>query len=47
LLKGYVLSLTNGLLAGTLNQAAFARDIVVFRKHPDAAINTGQSILAV
>jgi len=36
-----------GLLAGTLNQAAFGRDIVDFIKHPDAATNTGQSILAV
>src|SRR5258708_1122809 len=45
--KGYALSLIIGLLAGTLNQAAFGRDIVDFIKHPDAATNTGQSILAV
>jgi L-2-hydroxycarboxylate dehydrogenase (NAD+) len=45
--KGYGLSLIIGLLAGTLNQAAFGRDIVDFIKHPDAATNTGQSILAV
>jgi LDH2 family malate/lactate/ureidoglycolate dehydrogenase len=45
--KGYALSLIIGLLAGTLNQAAFGRDIVDFLKHPDAATNTGQSILAV
>jgi L-2-hydroxycarboxylate dehydrogenase (NAD+) len=45
--KGYALSLIVGLLAGTLNQAAFGRDIVDFLKHPDAATNTGQSILAV
>ena len=44
--KGYAL-LTIGLLAGTLNQAAFGRDIVDFLKHPDTATNTGQSILAV
>jgi LDH2 family malate/lactate/ureidoglycolate dehydrogenase len=45
--KGYALSLIIGLLAGTLNQAAFGRDIVDFIKHPDAATNTGQSIVAV
>jgi LDH2 family malate/lactate/ureidoglycolate dehydrogenase len=44
--KGYALSLIIGLLAGALNQAAFGRDIVDFLKHPDAATNTGQSILA-
>jgi LDH2 family malate/lactate/ureidoglycolate dehydrogenase len=45
--KGYALSLIIGLLAGTLNQAAFGRDIVDFIKHPGAATNTGQSVLAV
>jgi L-2-hydroxycarboxylate dehydrogenase (NAD+) len=45
--KGYALSLIIGLLAGTLNGAAFGRDIVDFIKHPGAATNTGQSILAV
>jgi L-2-hydroxycarboxylate dehydrogenase (NAD+) len=45
--KGYALSLIIGLLAGTLNQAAFGRDIVDFLKQPDAPTNTGQSILAV
>jgi L-2-hydroxycarboxylate dehydrogenase (NAD+) len=45
--KGYALSLIIGLLAGTLNQAAFGRDIVDFIKHPDAATNTGHAILAV
>src|SRR5262249_4576534 len=45
--KGYALSLIIGLLAGTLNQAAFGRDIVDFIKHPGAATNTGHSILAV
>src|SRR5215470_11840874 len=42
--KGYALSLIIGCLAGTLNQAAFGRNIVDFIKHPDAATNTGQSI---
>jgi LDH2 family malate/lactate/ureidoglycolate dehydrogenase len=45
--KGYALSLIIGLLAGTLNQAAFGRDIVDFINHPGAPTNTGQSILAV
>lgn len=45
--KGYALSLMIGFLAGTLNQAAFGRDIVDFIKHADAATNTGQSILAL
>jgi L-2-hydroxycarboxylate dehydrogenase (NAD+) len=45
--KGYALSLMIGLLAGTLNQAAFGRNIVDFIKHPDAATDTGQSIVAV
>ena len=45
--KGYALSLIVGLLAGTLNQAAFGRNIVDFIKRPDAATNTGQAIVAV
>src|SRR5215470_10364828 len=45
--KGYALSLIIGLLAGTLNQAAFGHDIVDFLKHPDTATNTGHSILAI
>jgi L-2-hydroxycarboxylate dehydrogenase (NAD+) len=45
--KGYALSLIIGLLAGTLNRAAFGREIVDFLKHPATATNTGQSILAV
>jgi L-2-hydroxycarboxylate dehydrogenase (NAD+) len=45
--KGYALSLIIGLLAGTLNQAAFGREIVDFIKQPATATNTGQSILAV
>ena len=45
--KGYALSLIIGLLAGTLNRAAFGREIVDFLKHPETATNTGQSVLAV
>jgi len=45
--KGYALSLVIGLLAGVLNGAAFGRDLVDFLKYPEAATNTGQSILAV
>ena len=35
------------LLTGSLNRAAFGRDIVDFNKHPDLATNTGQSIVAL
>ena len=45
--KGYALSLIIGLLAGTLNRAAFGREIVDFLKNPSTATNTGQSVLAV
>jgi L-2-hydroxycarboxylate dehydrogenase (NAD+) len=45
--KGYALSLIIGLLAGTLNRAAFGRDIVDFTKKADAATNTGQAIMAI
>jgi L-2-hydroxycarboxylate dehydrogenase (NAD+) len=45
--KGYALSLIIGLLAGTLNQAAFGREIVDFIKQPDAATNTGQAIFGL
>jgi L-2-hydroxycarboxylate dehydrogenase (NAD+) len=45
--KGYALSLIIGLLAGVLNRAAFGRDIVDFLKYPEAATNTGQSVLAL
>ena len=45
--KGYALSLIIGLLAGSLNGAAFGRGIVDFLKHPATATNTGQSVLAV
>jgi L-2-hydroxycarboxylate dehydrogenase (NAD+) len=45
--KGYGLSLIIGLLAGTLNRAAFGRDIVDFIKDPGKPANTGHAILAL
>jgi L-2-hydroxycarboxylate dehydrogenase (NAD+) len=45
--KGYGLSLMVGLLAGTLNQAAFGRDVIDFVKEPGKAANTGHAIVAV
>jgi LDH2 family malate/lactate/ureidoglycolate dehydrogenase len=45
--KGYGLSLMAGLLAGTLNQAAFGRDVVDFVKEQGKAANTGHAIVAV
>jgi LDH2 family malate/lactate/ureidoglycolate dehydrogenase len=45
--KGYGLSLIIGLLAGTLNRAAFGRDIVDMNKNIAAQCNTGQAMLAV
>src|SRR6516164_798119 len=45
--KGYGLSLMTGLLAGTLNQAAFGRDVVDFVKEQGKATNTGHAIVAV
>jgi LDH2 family malate/lactate/ureidoglycolate dehydrogenase len=45
--KGYGLSLMMGLLAGTLNQAAFGRDVVDFVKEQGKATNTGHAIVAV
>ena len=45
--KGYGLSLVTGLLAGTLNQAAFGRDVVDFVKEQGKAANTGHAIVAV
>src|SRR5690348_2505834 len=38
--KGYALALMIGLLAGSLNRAAFGRDVVDFNKFPDRATNT-------
>jgi LDH2 family malate/lactate/ureidoglycolate dehydrogenase len=45
--KGYGLSLIIGLLAGTLNQAAFGRDVVDFVEEQGRATNTGHAIVAV
>jgi LDH2 family malate/lactate/ureidoglycolate dehydrogenase len=45
--KGYGLSLIVGLLAGTLNQAAFGREVVDFVKEPGRATNTGHAIVAL
>ena len=45
--KGYALSLIIGLLAGTLNRAAFGRDVIDFNKKPEVVTNTGQAIMAV
>jgi LDH2 family malate/lactate/ureidoglycolate dehydrogenase len=45
--KGYGLSLMIGLLAGTLNRAAFGRDVVEMGKDAGAAGNTGHAIVAI
>jgi L-2-hydroxycarboxylate dehydrogenase (NAD+) len=45
--KGYGLSLIVGLLAGTLNRAAFGREVVDFVKEPGKATNTGHAIVAL
>ncbi len=45
--KGYGLSLIIGLLAGTLNAAAFGREVIDFVKEPGKATNTGHVIVAV
>ena len=45
--KGYGLSLIFGLLAGTLNGAAFGRDVVDFNADPKATTNTGHFIVAL
>src|SRR6266567_470234 len=45
--KGYGLSLIIGLLAGTLNGAAFGRDVIDFVKEPGKATNTGHAIVAI
>jgi len=45
--KGYGLSLIIGLLAGTLNGAAFGRDVIDFVKETGKAANTGHAIVAV
>ncbi len=45
--KGYGLALMIGLLAGTLNGAAFGRNVVDYTKDSKTASNTGQVIVAV
>jgi L-2-hydroxycarboxylate dehydrogenase (NAD+) len=45
--KGYALSLMTGLLAGSLNSAAFGRTVLDFAKSPGIATNTGQSVVAL
>ncbi len=45
--KGYGLSLITGLLAGTLNGAAFGRNVIDFVKEQGKATNTGHVIVAV
>jgi LDH2 family malate/lactate/ureidoglycolate dehydrogenase len=45
--KGYGLSLIFGLLAGTLNGAAFGKDVVDFNADPKATTNTGQFVIAL
>ena len=45
--KGYGLALMIGLLAGTLNGAAFGRDVVDYTTDSKTPSNTGQVILAV
>ena len=45
--KGYGLALMIGLLAGTLNGAAFGRDVVNYTVDSNTASNTGQAIVAL
>ena len=45
--KGYGLALVFGLLAGTLNGAAFGRDVIDFNKDDETPTNTGQVIVAL
>ena len=45
--KGYGLAMALGLLAGTLNGAAFGSDVVDFTKDTTSATNTGQFIAAL
>ena len=45
--KGYGLALIIGLLAGTLNGAAMARETVDFNKDEVTPTNTGQAIMAI
>ena len=45
--KGYGLSLVFGILAGTLNGAAFGRDVVDFNADARSVTNTGHLVLAL
>lgn len=45
--KGYGLSLMFGLLAGTLNGAAFGQDVIDFNADDNSATNTGQFVIAL
>jgi L-2-hydroxycarboxylate dehydrogenase (NAD+) len=45
--KGYGLALMIGLLAGTLNGAAFGRDVVDYTADSKTPSNTGQTVIAV
>ncbi len=45
--KGYGLSFVIGLLAGTLNRAAFGQDVVDFTKDIGQTTNTGHAIVAI
>jgi LDH2 family malate/lactate/ureidoglycolate dehydrogenase len=45
--KGFGLSLVFGLLAGTLNGAAFGRDVIDFNADDETETNTGQAIMAL
>ena len=45
--KGYGIAMAIGLIAGTLNGAAFGRDVVNFTKETATPTNTGQFIAAI
>jgi len=45
--KGYGLSLVFGILAGTLNGAAFGKDVVDFNADTKSVTNTGQFVIAL
>jgi L-2-hydroxycarboxylate dehydrogenase (NAD+) len=45
--KGYGLAMMIGLLAGTLNRAAFGRDVVDMGGNPGAVTNTGHAVAAI
>ena len=45
--KGYGLAMAIGLLGGTLNGAAFGRDVVNFTKETATPTNTGQFVAAI